>query len=187
MTNNVTIIRKAAMEDAPFVAWTVLTALDMTDDDLAGVTESCADPNSMYSYRNALIAEEDGKSVGCLVSYRGEDYAKMREYTWGNLWKEVDVEFIRNTPYETAPGEYYLDSMAILPQYRGRNIGKILMEAAIAEGRSMGYEKFGLLVAISKPNLEKYYAGLGFRQVGDVNFFGHLYHKMEASFKTTVE
>lgn len=171
-------IHKATINDIDFVAKTVLTALDMNTSDLEWVKASCADPKSMYSWNKALIAEEGGRPIGCIISYRGDDYLPIREYTWSRLWEGVDPEVIRKSAIETYPGEYYLDSLAIEPEYRGHGLGKDLMRAAIDHGASLGYKKFALLVAVEKPRLRDYYASLGFRAIGEVNFFGHRYHRM---------
>lgn len=171
-------VRDANVADSELVAWTVLTALDRSEEEPDRMTECCRDPKSMYSWKNAQILEEDdGRPIGCIISYSGDDYESLREYTWGNLWKDVDEEFIRNTPKETHPGEYYLDSLAILPQYRGKGYGRILIEAAIERGRELGYDRIGLLVALHKPELRRYYEALGFRGGEEINFFGHRYVK----------
>ena len=72
MQDNI-IIRKARKEDSEYVAKTVLTALDMDTSDLEWVRTSCSDPESMYSWNKSLIAEADGKPVGCIISYSGDD------------------------------------------------------------------------------------------------------------------
>ena len=177
-------IRKATEKDTAYVAWTVLTALDMDDSDLEWVMESSADPRSMYSWNKALIAEEGGKPVGCIISYRGDDYLPIREYTWSRLWKGVDPEVIRKSAIETYPGEYYLDSLSVDPDYRGHGLGKDLMRAAMDYGASLGYRKFALLVSVEKPRLKAYYSSLGFEEAGEVNFFGHQYHRLVKTMKT---
>ena len=171
-------IRKAKESDTEFVAKTVLTALDMDTSDLEWVKASCADPRSMYSWNKSLIAEEDGKPIGCIISYRGDEYLSIREYTWSRLWQGVDQEVIRSSAIETYPGEYYLDSLSIEPCYRGKGLGKDLMRAAIDYGASLGYSRFALLVAVEKPRLKEYYASLGFEEDSEVNFFGHRYKRM---------
>lgn len=177
MQDNLTI-RKAEEADAEYVAKTVLTALDMDTSDLEWVKASCADPLSMYSWNKSLIAEADGKQIGCIISYRGDDYLTIREYTWSRLWEGVDPEVIKSSAIETYPGEYYLDSLAVEPEYRGNGLGKELMQAAISHGKTLGYDRFALLVSIDKPRLKEYYASLGFKEDKDVNFFGHKYKRM---------
>lgn len=177
MGDNLTI-RKANESDVEYVAKTVLTALDMDTSDLEWVKTSCADPQSMYSWNKSQIAEIDGKPIGCIVSYSGDDYKKLREYTWSSLWEGTDPSTIKQSAIETYPGEYYLDSLAVEPEYRGNGLGKKLMQAAIDQGREHGYDKYALLVALEKPRLKAYYSSLGFKEDKDVNFFGHKYKRM---------
>lgn len=172
------IIRESTLSDAEYVAKTVLAALDMDTSDLEWVKETCADPKSMYSWNKALIAEDAGKPIGCIISYSGDDYQNLREYTWSRLWKGIDPATIRNSAIETYPGEYYLDSIAIEREYRGKGLGKKLMQVAIEHGKKLGYDRFALLVAVDKPRLKEYYATLGFEEAEDVNFFGHKYKRM---------
>lgn len=177
--NDNIILRDARPEDARFIAWVVLTALDMDTEHLDLVTASVADPESMYSWTNTVMAEADGKPVGCLVSYDGARYEALRTHTWPTLWGGLDPEQVRLTPAETGPGEYYLDSMAVIPEYRGRgSVGKLLMRHVMSKATAQGQRNFALLVDVDKPSLEQYYAGLGFATQDRVNFFGHDFHKM---------
>lgn len=173
------MIRKGNKEDVETVAWTVLTALDMDTGHLDWIKDSCADERSMYSWNKAFVALVDGKPVGSIVSYSGDDYKALREYTWKNLWHDVDLDTIRATEIETYPGEYYLDSLAIKPEYRGHDIGKQLIEAAMSHGRELGYTQFALLVDVGKPRLKAYYESLGFKEDGTVMFFGHRYNRLK--------
>ena len=49
-------IRDAGKEDVEIVAWTVLTALDMDTDEMEKFIKSCSKDDSIYSWRNAIIA-----------------------------------------------------------------------------------------------------------------------------------
>lgn len=171
-------IKSAIKNNTPFVAWTVMTALDMEANDMSKVVESCSDEKSMYSWKNSIVACDGDEVIGCIICYEGDKYETLRQYTWGNLWSDIDEEFIKNTPAEAHPGEFYLDSMAIKPEYRGRSIGKLLIEAAIAKGRELGYKTFSLLVDVEKPRLKAYYETVGFHESSKMMFFGHQYDIM---------
>lgn len=173
-------IREAAAEDVEFVAWTVLTALDLDTSDLEKAMASCADADSLYSWRNALVAVDgEGHPVGCIVAYAGDGYRRMRDHTWPTLWTDVDPRLLAETPQEAGPGEYYLDSMAILPEARGSGLGKSLMRAAMDRGRKEGYGRFSLIVDVDKPHLRDYYVSVGFRPVGPLRFIAHDFTKMQ--------
>lgn len=175
--NGITI-HKASPNNINIVAWTILTALDMDTEDLEWIKKACADELSMYSWNKSIIASVDGKPVGAIISYPGDDYDALRQYTWRRFWKDIDSEAIRKTEVEAYPGEYYLNSMVIHPEYRGMSIGKSLIEAAIEQGKSLGYTRFALLVDCNKPRLKAYYESMGFKENGEMTFFGHRYKRM---------
>ena len=88
---------------------------------------------------------------------------------------------------ECLPGEFYLDSMAVLPEFRRMTfeyagstdrIGHLLMLDGIEEGRRKGFPRISLIVDKAKPRLFAYYSALGFRPDGEILFFGHLYDRM---------
>ncbi|MCQ2306676.1 MAG: GNAT family N-acetyltransferase [Bacteroidales bacterium] len=171
-------IRNAQIGDVEIVAWTVLTALDMEADNMDKFIKSCSEDDSIYSWRNSIVAVADDKPVGCLVAYDGSRYRELREKSWLNLWDSMDPECLKTTEAETKDGEFYLDSMAILPGYRGLNIGKMLIEFAINKGKCLGCEYATLLVDIDKPRLEAYYHSAGFERFDEMEYFGRKYNRM---------
>ena len=182
--------------------------------------EVCARPDTLYSYTRTRVACVDGKAVGSLTAYSGDDYLPLRDLTWGLLnsifddsalpvedsprvvpetdpaaidasAESADNEYASGTSPlpepECLPGEFYLDSMAILPEFRGKayeyagstdRIGHILMLDGIEEGRRKGFPRISLIVDKAKPRLKTYYSALGFRPDGEILFFGHLYDRM---------
>jgi ribosomal protein S18 acetylase RimI-like enzyme len=175
------IIRDAAADDARFVAWTVLTALDLDEDGIEDVVRSCSEVRSLYSWRHARIATVDGKAVGCLISYEGADYMALRNLTWQGIWGGIDEAYLQTIEAEAGPGDFYLDSMAILPEYRGLDIGKQLLLDGINRGRQRGCTAVTLIVSVDKPHLYDYYASVGFTPFGQMEFFGHRYTRMKFS------
>ena len=170
-------LRRATSEDVPFVAWTVLTALDLSADDTSRAEMACSQDDSLYSWHHAMLAVVDGKTVGCLISYDGGEYLGLREHTWKLIWEVDDID-LQRVEAETEDGEYYLDSMAILPEYRGMGIGKLLMQDATNKGKEQGCDSSTLIVSQQKPKLQAYYSTLGFNVCGIIDFFGHKYNKM---------
>lgn len=175
------LIRDAVADDVKFVSDCVLASVDLYDfvnesieKDIA--LKVCGMEDTLYSYRNARIATVDGRAVGCLVSYDGSIYEEARKKTF-QLFKDAGRE-MTDTGVETQPGEYYLDSLAILPEFRGCDIGHILIKDGIEKAERVGISKIGLIVEKSKPELEKYYSILGFRPVEEIHAFGDVYVKM---------
>ena len=181
------LIRDAEVADAPFIARCVLAGIEMLPveaelpaemqpmfDHLVGI---CLMDDTLYSYRNTVVAEIDGTVAGALVAYDGADYAAMRQTTFNLVERNTGVKLNQNA-METGAGEYYLDSMAIKPQYRGRNIGKMLMQNRMKHARNQGIAKVTLLVDIDKPRLQAYYESLGFAFIEQMFVFGSWYNKL---------
>lgn len=178
-TEHIIDIRPATMADVGFVSWTVLTALDMDSSHAGLVRRVCADPDSLYSWTNAVIATVDGEPAGCLIAYPGDRYLQMRRHTWPRLWIDLDAELIHNSAIETVPGEFYLDSLAVKPEFRGpMRIGARLIDYDIARARAEGYQSVTILVSEHKPRLQAYYEALGFTPYTTMDFLGHRYHKL---------
>ena len=62
-------IRNATRADIPFVAESVLAAIDLYDftgeyAELESTVKVCSEDDSLYSYKNARIAEVDGTAAG---------------------------------------------------------------------------------------------------------------------------
>ena len=140
--------------------------------------EICRMDDTLYSYCNTRIADTDGKRVGALVAYNGARYAKMREKTFGLVKQTSGMDLSRNG-METGTGEFYLDSMAIFPVYRGAGIGRMLMRDRVDFAIDNGFSKVTLLVDKDKPRLQKYYESEGFAFVGEMFVFGSWYNKLE--------
>ena len=180
-------LRDATSEDAPFIARVVLAGIEMLDMDAAlpdnqrdlyeHLVGICRMDDTLYSYRNTRIAEVDGCAVGALVAYDGACYAMMREKTFGLVQQTSGMDLNHNA-METSPGEFYLDSMAILSDYRGVGIGKMLMRDRIDFSLSNGFQKVTLLVDKDKPRLQRYYECEGFAFSEEIFVFGAWYNKL---------
>lgn len=180
-------LRDATPEDAPFIARVVLAGIDLCDLDAALLDEQqviyehlieiCRMDDTLYSYCNTRIAETDGDCVGALVAYDGARYAALRAKTFGLVQQTSGMDLSQNA-METGPGEFYLDSMAVLSDYRGVGIGKMLMRDRMDFASHEGFQNVTLLVDKDKPLLQKYYESMGFTFSEEVFVFGSWYHKM---------
>ena len=79
---------------------------------------------------------------------------------------------------EARPGEYYLDSLCVLPTHRGHGIGRMLLQRAIADGQAQGFTP---TLAVHPENLkaQALYARQGFRPAGRYFIFGEDYLRMQ--------
>jgi ribosomal protein S18 acetylase RimI-like enzyme len=88
-------------------------------------TERAAREDGSFSYRNAVVAEEDGEVVALLLAYRlpeageGVNVAEVPEL----LRPLVELELL-------APGTFYVNGLATLPAHQGRGLGSRLLNVA---------------------------------------------------------
>lgn len=136
----------------------------------------CVRDDVLYSWRNTIIAEVDGIPAGMITAYDGSRYHAMRQVTMDLVRQHLGVEF-PGMEDEAIPGEYYLDSLAVMPFFRGKGIGRALLQHAIAEGCSLGLH-VTLAVDPINTRAQHLYATLGFKPAGDLFIFGHTYWKM---------
>lgn len=187
-------LRKGRASDAPFIADAVLAAMgyDIFNPSLSADAETsfgpisavrdalikvCSKEDTLYSWKNTTVATFCGKTAGAIVSYDGGSYKETAERTFALMAKLLNTE--KPEPgSETGEGEYYLDSLVVHPEFRGHNIGSILMQNALDEAEALGYEKVTLLVDEKKPHLHKLYKKLGFEFGDVVLFFGEPYIRM---------
>lgn len=185
MTSSLTF-RKATPEDASFIARHVLEALHwgmyvlpLTDKKQKAwqeLTSVCRLADTLYSYENAIIAMADQQPAGLIVAYDGQRYRSMRKNTFSRL-TAFDGQNVETMADETRAGEFYIDSLAVNPKFRGKGVGRSLLLAAIEEAdrREM---PAALLVAPDNPQAQRLYASVGFRQDGEVFAFGENYLHM---------
>ena len=142
------------------------------DDFLRMMTLLVERNDSQYSYRNALVAVDDGRVVGLALSYDGARLHLLRE-AFVAMAKEHLGRDHSGMDDETQAGELYLDSFAVLPAYRHRGIGTRLLLATAEKARRMGIPQVGLLVDKGNPTAERLYLAAGFRYEGDSHWGGH--------------
>ena len=172
-------MRAAKQEDAAIVARAVAMAIGdevalrsyCGDDYLAVLAEVARGEVTQYSWRYALVAEVDGVRAGAIVGYDGARLDVLREGTFAVLRARIGrIPVIAD---ETEAGEYYLDSVGVLPEYRGLGVGRALVAAFCDKAFAEGHECVGLIVDYDNPEAERLYTSLGFGRVGRRLFFGH--------------
>lgn len=173
-------IRQATIEDALFIARGFHIAMlhdDVTPEQIETFARViCVREDVLYSWCNTLIAESDGKPVGMLTAYDGRNYRAMRACTMSLVKQHLGIEF-PGMEDEAVAGEYYLDSLAVLPECRGMGVGSALLRQGIARGQELG---LSVTLAVDPCNVRAklLYQSLGFRPCGTLFIFGHDYEKM---------
>ena len=179
MNSSMIIVREAPREDLTTIAQVVAMAIGdqkalydyCGEDYLSVLTEVAANDVSQYSWRYAYVAELKGVVAGAIVGYDGAELAQLRDGTFDVLRKRIGC--VPTIADETEAGEYYLDSVGVLPEFRGQGVGRELIAAFCEKVFAKGYERVGLIVDSDNTQAEKLYTSLGFRRVGERLFFGH--------------
>jgi ribosomal protein S18 acetylase RimI-like enzyme len=95
-----------------------------------------------FSYRNATIIEHDGHCAGCLIGYEIPDNPDPIPDDMPSMF--VPLQELENQ----APGTWYINVLAVRPQFRSQGLGTKLL--ALAED---GLGKRGMSVIVSDANL----------------------------------
>jgi ribosomal protein S18 acetylase RimI-like enzyme len=128
-----------------------------------------------------IVLEEQGKPVAAAAGYapNPEDYCPLRlsrldaiaqELGWSSITASgfcdrylgafgggVKPFFL--TPY--AP--WMIENVAVLPEARGRGLGKALLKAVLEEGRSQGHSHAGIMVINGNDRARHTYESVGFK------------------------
>ena len=167
-------IVSARPEDADFIAWIVTQGMHM-DEVPSFLKNVGARDDTLYSWRNTRLLRCEGRLAGGLVSYDGAAHEEMRRNTWvmpdGRLLSSGEVP-------ETTVGEYYLDSLAIVPEFRGHGLWRMLFDDAVETAKRKGFHRVTLICDESYPRLAQRYASYGFVPEETFLFFGTLCRKM---------
>ena len=128
--------------------------------------------DSQYSFKNTLVALDGERVVGISVCYDGGELHQLRRAFIESAKKYIGKDH-SGMDDETQAGELYLDSLAVLPEYRHQGIARILIKATKEKADKMGIPCVGLLVDKGNPYGEAFYSSVGFRYVNDSMWGGH--------------
>lgn len=164
------IIREATADDAAFLVrvidmaseglvpalWDEM-APEGTDGSAVGLAMVTADDGE-FSHRHGLVLEEDGAVLGGMIGYRLPTMPEPAE-------PEVPEAFVALKELETlAPGHWYINFVAMVPESRGKGLGTALLDEAEARARNCGCPGIALVVAASNAGAIRAYARAGYRE-----------------------
>lgn len=168
------MIRKAMRGDASEIACLMMMAMNkivykllghedevMAIDFLKGFIVSS---NNQYSHENIWVYDKNGIIAGMINIYDGGDLHELRRPVLEYLGQ--DSENLLNIDDETAAGEFYIDTLAVSPEYRGQGIAQGILEFAIDKYVYQDNNILGLLVDVDNPKAHALYTRLGFISKG---------------------
>lgn len=109
-----------------------------------------------FSYRNAQLFDLDGEIAGALIGYPLEggavDFADLPPEVRGLVELELEV-----------PGYWYVNVLAVYPEYRGRGFGTQLLDRADEIGRAADAAGMAIIVASGNNTAHRLYEKQGYR------------------------
>jgi len=183
-------IRNATHDDAPFLAWLILTAgrahvkrgiweviLNLSERDCLAFLALLAvtDAPHLFHHSYYLVAEAEGMAVSGLGGYdpNVQGYDSLQK-----ALPEVFKEFGQISLEEMGPdnppritgsipppldGAWVIDSVATLPEYRRRGIASRLLDRIFEIGRSKGFRQAQINIYIGNVPAQRAYEKHGFR------------------------
>jgi translation initiation factor 4G len=182
-------IRRAAPDDADFIAWTILAAqrghrprgwFDIALDWPEPLSRAfvrriaLAHKRSWWHISHFLIAEADGRPAAALcalpVSGSGKDAqaaitevanaAELHTSEMQAIWQRGAYS---RTCWTTGDDDNWLiEHVAAEPSHRGRGLVQALLDHALAEGKAAGYRRACIVFYIGNDAAERCYAKAGF-------------------------
>lgn len=179
-TDNRITLRKASVTDARFIAENVLRALHIDEPDeqnIRHLADICSRDDTLYSWRNATIALYDGIPAGLMVAYNGALYRQMRDVTFPLILRYVGDDY-NLMDDEAGAGEFYLDSLAVLPQFCHNGIASALIREMFRLRDAAGIPLATIAVDPDNDTAYNLYVRNGFRHQGHISVFGTTYDRL---------
>jgi ribosomal protein S18 acetylase RimI-like enzyme len=145
-----------AGEGMPLYLWGKLAQAGETAWDV-GYRRAAREDGS-FSYRNATIIEHDGQCAGCLIGY--EIAAEPPPIPDDMPAMFVPLQELENL----APGTWYVNVLAVQPQFRGRGLGTKLLGLADETARSLGKRGLSVIVSDANTGARRLYERCGYRE-----------------------
>ena len=148
-----------ASEGLAFHVWDKIKEAGETPWDIG--RRRAAREQGAFSYRNAVVAEIDGRCAACLIGYpqpaepQPIDYAAMPPMF-------VPLQELENL----APDSWYVNVLATFPEHRGKGFGTQLLGIAEALARETGKPSLSLIVSDANEGARRLYLRQGYREAG---------------------
>jgi len=145
-----------AGEGLPYYLWGTLAEAGQDAWDVG--RGRAAREEGSFSYRNAVIIERDGQCAGCLIGYEIPDHPEP-------IADDMPAMFVPLQELENlVPGTWYVNVLAVRPQFRGHGLGAQLLELADKTARSLGKRGLSVIVSDANAGARRLYERCGYSQ-----------------------
>ncbi|MCK8060936.1 MULTISPECIES: GNAT family N-acetyltransferase [unclassified Fusibacter] len=186
-------IRAMKKEDKTFVAplirsaiedlselFTQSEAIDIIDSRLERLIEA---QETRFSHVYGLVCEIDGKVAGAGLAYLA---GEMRRLTFNSIaiieseGITFDLQVKRDLlcSREANEDEFYIDNLAVYPDFQNRGIGGLLLDAFEQKAKAEGHDKLSILADLENPRARELYLRRGYEEDCIMKVLGHEYHHL---------
>ncbi|KRM88800.1 GNAT family acetyltransferase [Liquorilactobacillus vini DSM 20605] len=140
------------------------------------IEKSFASPQYRGTPAQTLVAEINGKIAGFAWGYPDENEHQVDE-VMRSFFPEVGLPASTQIfdDDEAFSAEWYLDSIAVSPEFQGQGIGTALLKELPQIAKNLGKTRIGLNVDWANPKANKLYHKLGFIKNGTTKLSQHKY------------
>ncbi len=111
-----------------------------------------------FSYRNAIMIEYEGQVAGALIGYHiGKEPEPISPDMPAMFRPLQELENL-------APDTWYVNVLAVLPEFRGEGLGTRLLDCADEIGTSVGAKGMSVIVSDSNTGARRLYEKCGYHQ-----------------------
>ncbi|MGN1400935.1 MAG: GNAT family N-acetyltransferase [Bacillus sp. (in: firmicutes)] len=186
-------IREARPTDKERAAILIYDAIHDIAEALTGETERekvlaqlawfVGEKGNRLSYDNMLVkVTENDEAIGLVITYPGDQASELDGRILTYL-SENKPSVHLHIDEEADHGDFYIDTVSINPDFRGKGYGTELLQAAIGKAMEQGYTTVSLNVEEYNDNARRLYERLGFIQKKNRVINGHMYAYMIKSVK----
>ena len=109
-----------------------------------------------FSYRNAMLIEHAGEAAGALIGYLIPDPPEPIPADMPAMFRPLQE--LENL----APGTWYVNVLAVVPEHRGEGLGGQLLDLAEETGRARGAAGMSVIVSDANTGARRLYERKGY-------------------------
>ncbi len=145
-----------AGEGLPLYLWRKLATPETTDWEI-GRQRAMRETGS-FSYKNAAMIEAEGDVAGCLIGYAIADKIDPLPEDMPAMFRPLQE--LENL----APGSWYVNVLAVMPEHRGKGLGTRLLRLADDIGRADGKPMMSVIVSDANTGARRLYERCSYTQ-----------------------
>ncbi|AKP68253.1 GNAT family N-acetyltransferase [Companilactobacillus ginsenosidimutans] len=183
------MFRNAKEDDAEQILPTLFQIFDemeldvfkeVGNDEMAKVIkEGFSLPEYRYGLDHILVNEIHDKIAAIAISYSEEEEDEIDVPLLKIMRKHGIKQDSLFPDKEAWPGEWYLDSFAVAPEFQNQGIGTRALKGFIDLIRNSGEKVLSLNVDVDNAPAKHVYDKVGFQKVGQLYIGSHLYDHMQ--------